>query len=162
MSGLATLPVGKRVLIYFLIVLVQIISAAYTVLTRDALCEGKADPLVFSLYRDILAFPLLYLWAFLAEHLNDRRKCCRVYRKENCRTMNSRAESFTSERSERLMHEEALKAAETFRRHKMCPRCVDIPRFVALGITGMFGNQVRGTLVPPAIDVAILLSHISS
>ena len=38
---------------------VQFINAGYNTLTKDALKKGKVDALVFSLYRDTMAYPLL-------------------------------------------------------------------------------------------------------
>ena len=142
--GTHQLTPAKRVGVYCLIVLVQIISAGYTVLTHDAIRSGNADALVFSLYRDACAFPILFMWAYLAEFLPEscrgKDNCCNRKRDARRRGHHSHAESFVSERQ---MDAEARKSAEALKRRSIFPRCADIPRFFGLGLFGMFGNQVR-------------------
>jgi drug/metabolite transporter (DMT)-like permease len=48
-------------LAYASVILVQVLNAGYNTLTKDALKKGKVDPLVFSLYRDAMAFPILFV-----------------------------------------------------------------------------------------------------
>eukprot|EP00854_Cymbomonas_tetramitiformis_P012576 gene12576-14860_t len=48
---------------YAAVAAVQVTNALYTVLTKHAVKKGGADPLVFSLYRDLAAYPLLQLGA---------------------------------------------------------------------------------------------------
>ena len=144
------LSVGRRAGVYFLIVLVQLISALYTVLTRDAIQKGNADPLIFSLYRDACAFPLLYLWAFLMEHLP--RGCCKKAKAKHDISSDGTAKL--------LLDEEAIESAEPLKAHGMCPRCRDVPRFIALGLFGMFGNQFCYIMALDYItsDVAAILN----
>lgn len=160
MGGMKHLSVAKRVGVYLLIVLVQVISALYTVLTRDAIKKGNADPLVFSLYRDACAFPILYIWAILAEHIP--RGCCQQRHK----AISSRGVS-AGRLSDHLLRKDSLEAdtdtldeAETLRRQSACPRCRDIPRFIGLGLFGMFGNQFCYIMALEYIssDVAAILN----
>ena len=87
-------PTGwLRVSVFVALFLVQISNAAYGVITKVALHgKGGVNPLVFSLLRDSLSFPLLEAIA--------------------------------------LMVDGALMPARG-----------DVPRFIALGVFGMFGNQ---------------------
>jgi drug/metabolite transporter (DMT)-like permease len=55
---------NKRFQVYGCLVTVQVINAGYNTLTHDALKKGKVDALIFSLYRDCMAYPLLQLGAF--------------------------------------------------------------------------------------------------
>ena len=156
------LSAGKKVGIYLLIILVQLIAAGYTVLTHDAIRKGNADALVFSLYRDALAFPILMLWAFFAEHLPSKKRfrsargCCggsgsSSNSRESTQSAwsNTSSESLITDELERSIDAEALKSAEKFKHRTMCPRCKDVPRFFFLGLFGMFGNQV-GNSNPPS------------
>jgi len=57
---------GKYVVIGALLT-VQFINSGYNILTKLAVSKGGANPLVFSLYRDAFAYPILQLWAIPAE-----------------------------------------------------------------------------------------------
>ncbi len=46
---------------------VQVGFGLYPVVVKKYVSEKKADPLVFSFYRDLCCFPLLFLCALIAE-----------------------------------------------------------------------------------------------
>ena len=52
--------------VYCCLVMVQVINAGYNTLTHDAIHKGGVNPLVFSLYRDTMAYPILQLASLLS------------------------------------------------------------------------------------------------
>lgn len=50
-----------RAAVHLVLLLVQVINAGYTVLTKLALKDDHVNPLIFSFYRDALAYPVLQI-----------------------------------------------------------------------------------------------------
>ena len=116
--------------VFLALLFVQISNAAYGVITKLALHgKGGVNPLVFSLFRDGLSFPILELIALVslrvpphpipshptAPHPTSPAQCCALL---------SRGGLWRQ-------------AVDGFQ----LPARGDVGRFVCLGIFGMFGNQ---------------------
>ena len=120
--------------VFLALLFVQISNAAYGVITKLALHgKGGVNPLVFSLFRDGLSFPILELIALVTlpvpPHPTPPAACCACT--AFCITP-------AHKRHHALLSRGGLwQAVDGFQ----LPARGDVGRFVCLGIFGMFGNQ---------------------
>lgn len=66
----------KAALVQLGLLSIQIINSTYNVLAKNALTKDGADPLIFSVYRDAFAWPVLHLAALFVDgvrvpHIED-------------------------------------------------------------------------------------------
>jgi len=50
---------GGQMSVIAVLILVQFVNSGYTILTKVALSSGGANPLILSLFRDTMAYPIL-------------------------------------------------------------------------------------------------------
>jgi len=100
------MPSESNLHVYFTLLGVQFLFSGYHIVSQVALNSNAVSPYMLCFVRELIATPLLFIFAFLVVS-----------------TSNAKSNSSTSKLA-------------------LVPELYDIPRFIGLGFTGIFGNQV--------------------